>query len=181
MYRATCWLEGTEPQSPPTRLLGHNPTPVCGPVPNTGAHRPSTGTGLFLWMQETCGILSFLCPKSCSLWLNSDLSVDLSACNLKSAGVSALPSSLKLCNFISTLLYSLDLSNILISQRNLSEMWTFSIETNSLTPCHCSLCSYLQKYWIFVYLCVPTWTASGYRRKSRKSRLWLKAKSKVKS
>lgn len=47
--------------------------------------------------------------------LNSDLSVHLSACDFKSTHVTLLDSSVKQCSDISTWLYSLDVSNILIS------------------------------------------------------------------
>lgn len=90
--------------------------------------RTSTGTRLCVQETETvlcCHILRYLTETAKSSFLNSGLA--LPACDLKWTCVSVLGSSMKQSNYISTLLHRLDVSNILISQQNISEMWTFSM------------------------------------------------------
>lgn len=74
------------------------------------------------------------------------LSVVLSACNFKSACVSILDSSMKQCSYLSTLLYRLDVSNVLINHHDISEMWTVFVNklANFLTPSCC-----VPSCWIF--------------------------------
>lgn len=79
---------------------------------------PAQGPGFVCWGQR----LSCL-PCAKSSLLNSGLALAA----LKWTCVSVLGSSMKHCNYISTLLCSLDVSNILISQHNISETWTSSL------------------------------------------------------
>lgn len=121
----------------------NNTTSLCGPAFCTGAHS-SWWEQVFLCILQTCSILSQ--PGSESYSLSSDTSVVLSACNLKSACVSVLDSSMKQCNYLSTLLYRLDVSNVLINRRDTSQMWTVCVNkpANFLTPSCC-----VPSCWIF--------------------------------
>lgn len=141
-------------------------TSLCGPAFSIGAHITRCKC-VFLCVLQSCGILSQ--PGS-----ESTESVVLSACNLKSACVSVLDSSVKQCNYLSTLLYRLHVSNVLINHRDTSEMGTVSVNkvANFVTPSCC-----VPSCWIFsshllevLPVCLfllPVWTAGGHRRKGR--------------